>query len=222
MAFRWRSCSICLPGGARSGCQTFACRRRASWTSRFSNGGSSSSRSSACSMSRTCGTTFEGIGQSHSLPAVLALLSDLTTLHLGGPAGRLIEATTDDALLAAVRDDGDALLLAGGSNVVIGDAGFPGTVIRIATRGIAREGDVLHVAAGEPWDPFVAHAVAEGLAGVECLSGIPGSVGATPIQNVGAYGQEVSDTIVAVRAYDRRAGTVVDLAPRDCGFAYRD
>jgi UDP-N-acetylmuramate dehydrogenase len=149
-------------------------------------------------------------------------LAAFTTLRLGGPAGRLIEATTDDELLAAVRDDPDALLLAGGSNVVVGDAGFPGTVIRIATRGIVREGGVLHVAAGELWDPFVAHAVAEGLAGVECLSGIPGSVGATPIQNVGAYGQEVSDTIVAVRAYDRRADTVVDLAPRDCGFAYRD
>src|SRR4051812_11372931 len=223
MAFRWRSCSICLPGGARSGCQTLACRRRASWTSRFSNGGSSSSRSSACSMSRTCGTTHEGIGPLHRLLAGL-LLSHLTTLRLGGPAGALVEATTDDALVAAVRAAGDdeLLLVAGGSNLVIGDDGFPGTVVRIATRGIERDGATLTVAAGEPWDALVAHTVAEGLGGIECLSGIPGSVGATPIQNVGAYGQDVSDTIINVRAYDRRAGEVVDLAPADCGFAYRD
>jgi UDP-N-acetylmuramate dehydrogenase len=146
-------------------------------------------------------------------------LSDHTTLRLGGPAGRLVEARTDDQLLAAVGDD--VLLLAGGSNVVIGDDGFPGTVVRILTRGIERDGDVLHVAAGEPWDGLVAHAVAEGLAGIECLSGIPGSVGATPIQNVGAYGQEVSDTIMSVRALDRRCGEVVDLAPEQCGFGYR-
>jgi UDP-N-acetylmuramate dehydrogenase len=146
-------------------------------------------------------------------------LSDHTTLRLGGPAGRLVEARTDDELLAAAGDD--VLLLAGGSNVVIGDAGFPGTVVRILTRGIERDGDVLHVAAGEPWDGLVAYAVAQGLAGIECLSGIPGSVGATPIQNVGAYGQEVSDTIISVRALDRRGGQVVDLAPEQCGFGYR-
>jgi UDP-N-acetylmuramate dehydrogenase len=147
------------------------------------------------------------------------MLSDYTTLHLGGPAGRFVEATSDEELIAALGDD--VLLLGGGSNLVVGDAGWPGTVVRIATRGVERDGDVLRVAAGEPWDPFVAHAVAEGLAGVECLSGIPGSVGATPIQNVGAYGQEVSDTIISVRAYDRRAGAVVELAPADCGFGYR-
>jgi UDP-N-acetylmuramate dehydrogenase len=147
------------------------------------------------------------------------LFSDYTTLRLGGPAGRFHEATTDDELIAALGDD--VLVLAGGSNLVVGDAGFPGTVVRIATRGVQREGDVLHVAAGEPWDALVAHTVAEGLAGIECLSGIPGSVGATPIQNVGAYGQEVSDTIVAVRAYDRRTAEVVELAPEDCGFGYR-
>jgi UDP-N-acetylmuramate dehydrogenase len=146
-------------------------------------------------------------------------LSDYTTLRLGGPAGRLVEATTDAELVAAAGDD--VLLLAGGSNLVIGDDGFPGTVVRILTRGIAREGDTLHVAAGELWDDLVAHAVAAGLAGIECLSGIPGSVGATPIQNVGAYGQEVSDTIVAVRALDRRGGAIVDLAPQACDFGYR-
>src|SRR4051794_2298124 len=159
MALRWRSCSICLPGGARSGCQTFACRRRASWTSRFSKGGSSSNRRSACSMSRTCGTTHEGIGPFPRLLAVL-LLSDHTTLRLGGPAGAFVEAATDDALIAAVRDaDGRGeplLLVAGGSNLVVGDDGFPGTVVLVATRGIVREDDVLHVAAGETWDALVA------------------------------------------------------------------
>jgi UDP-N-acetylmuramate dehydrogenase len=147
-------------------------------------------------------------------------LSDYTTLRLGGPAGRLIEASTDDELIAAAR--AGAFVLAGGSNVVIGDDGVPGTVVLVRTRGIERQGDVLHVAAGEGWDALVAHTVAEGLSGIECLSGIPGSVGATPIQNVGAYGQEVADTIVSVRALDRHSGDVVDLAPADCGFGYRD
>jgi UDP-N-acetylmuramate dehydrogenase len=146
-------------------------------------------------------------------------LADYTTLRLGGPAGRLIEARTDQELIAAVGED--VLLLAGGSNLVVADDGFPGTVIRIATRGIEREGDTLHVAAGESWDALVAYTVAEGLAGIEALSGIPGSVGATPIQNVGAYGQEVSDTIMSVRAFDRTTSETVDLAPEDCGFAYR-
>ncbi|MET0603058.1 MAG: UDP-N-acetylmuramate dehydrogenase [Baekduia sp.] len=148
-------------------------------------------------------------------------LADDTTLRLGGPAGHLIEARTDEELIAAAAD-GDVLLLAGGSNVVIADAGFPGTVVRILTRGITRDGDVLHVAAGEVWDDLVRFAIAHGLAGIECLSGIPGSVGATPIQNVGAYGQEVSETITSVRAYDRRGGRVVDLTPEQCGFGYRD
>jgi UDP-N-acetylmuramate dehydrogenase len=148
-------------------------------------------------------------------------LADYTTLRLGGPAGRLIEATTDAELIAAVGDDRDAFVLAGGSNVVVGDAGIPGTVVLVRTRGVAREGDVLHVAAGEAWDALVARCVAGGLSGIECLSGIPGSVGATPIQNVGAYGQEVSDTIVSVRALDRRTGAVVELAPERCGFGYR-
>jgi UDP-N-acetylmuramate dehydrogenase len=151
------------------------------------------------------------------------LLSEHTTLRLGGPAKRFVTATTDDELIAALRDAGDdVLLLGGGSNLVVADAGYDGTVIKVTTRGIAREGDTLHVAAGEPWDDVVAYAVEHDLAGIECLSGIPGSTGATPIQNVGAYGQEVSDTIVDVRAYDRRAGAIVDLTPQQCGFAYRD
>ncbi|WP_027004635.1 UDP-N-acetylmuramate dehydrogenase [Conexibacter woesei] len=150
------------------------------------------------------------------------LLSDHTTLRLGGPAARFVAAETDAAVIAAVAGDPDALILGGGSNLVVGDAGYDGTVVKVATRGIEREGDTLHVAAGEVWDDVVRHTIAQGLAGIECLSGIPGSTGATPIQNVGAYGQEVSDTIVSVRAYDRRGGKVVDLTPEQCGFAYRD
>src|SRR4051794_36545147 len=153
-------------------------------------------------------------------------LAPLTTLRLGGPARRLIEARGEDQAIAAVREadaSGEPLLvLAGGSNVVIADEGFPGTVVRLLTSGVTRHGDSeLEVQAGEPWDPFVESAVNEGLAGIECLSGIPGSVGATPIQNVGAYGQEVSDTITRVRAYDRRAQQVEELEPPECDFTYR-
>jgi UDP-N-acetylmuramate dehydrogenase len=151
------------------------------------------------------------------------LLSDHTTLRLGGPVRVFVEGPSDVAIFEALLGaSGDVLVLGGGSNLVVGDAGFDGTVIKVATRGIERDGDTLHVAAGEVWDDVVVRAIAEGLAGIECLSGIPGSTGATPIQNVGAYGQEVSDTIVSVRAYDRRARAVVDLTPEQCGFAYRD
>ena len=152
-------------------------------------------------------------------------LAPLTTLRLGGPARRLVRVATADELVATVRELDAAgepvLLLAGGSNVVVSDAGFDGTVVRIETRGIERDGATLTVEAGEEWDAVVRHAVAGGLAGVECLSGIPGSTGATPIQNVGAYGQDVSQTIASVRVLDRRSGEVADLPPRACGFAYR-
>jgi UDP-N-acetylmuramate dehydrogenase len=152
-------------------------------------------------------------------------LADFTTLRLGGPAGRLVEAADEAAIVDAVRaadaDGTPLLVLAGGSNLVVADTGFPGTVLRIASRGVAEEGDRLTVAAGEPWDPFVARCVAAGRAGVECLAGIPGSVGATPIQNVGAYGQEVADTIVSVRVYDRAHTRVEELPAADCGFRYR-
>jgi UDP-N-acetylmuramate dehydrogenase len=159
-----------------------------------------------------------------------APLAPLTTLRLGGPADRLVTVEDEDELVDAVREADAAgerlLLLAGGSNLVIADAGFPGLVVRVATRGIdrapAEDGRVrLTVQAGEEWDAVVAGAVADGLAGIECLSGIPGSTGATPIQNVGAYGQEVSATITAVRVLDRRTGAVEDLPPQACGFAYR-
>ena len=177
-------------------------------------------------------------------------LARFTTLGLGGPARRFVVAGTDAEIVAAVRDAdrrGEPLLvLGGGSNLVISDNGFPGTVIQVATKGVHRmtgpdeagpdrespdeagprqagpgAAVTLTVAAGEEWDTVVASCVAADLAGLECLSGIPGLAGATPIQNVGAYGQEVADTITRVRAYDRAAGEVVDLAAADCGFGYR-
>jgi UDP-N-acetylmuramate dehydrogenase len=157
-------------------------------------------------------------------------LGAYTTLRLGGPAGTLTVVTETDQAVATVRNaaaDGRPLLvLAGGSNVVIGDAGFPGEVLLLRTRGIevveTRAGSVvLRVAAGELWDDFVEYAVSNGWSGVECLSGIPGSAGATPIQNVGAYGQEVAHTIVAVHAYDREHDTIRAMSPLECAFAYR-
>ena len=147
-------------------------------------------------------------------------LAPLTTLRLGGPAQGLIEAHTEDELIAAVRAR-PALLLAGGSNVVIADEGVPGTVVLVRTRGIDRDGDLLVVQAGEPWDELVAHCVDEGLQGFECLSGIPGSTGATPIQNVGAYGQDVAETVAWVRVYDREADAVRTMEAAECGFEYR-
>ena len=156
---------------------------------------------------------------------MIPALADLTTLRLGGPPARLVEAADEGAIIAAVRAADAAreslLLLAGGSNLVVADEGFPGTVLRIASRGVRRRGDRLEVAAGESWDPLVARWVAAGLAGVECLAGIPGSVGATPIQNVGAYGQEVSETVVSVRAYDRTLDAVLEIPAAECGFSYR-
>jgi UDP-N-acetylmuramate dehydrogenase len=149
-------------------------------------------------------------------------LAELTTLRLGGPPARFVEARDEAAIIAAVRAaDEPLLILAGGSNLVVADEGFPGVVVRIASSGVRGDGDVLEVAAGEPWDPLVERCVEDGLAGFECLSGIPGSVGATPIQNVGAYGQEVSETIVSVRAYDRVLDTVLTVSGEECGFSYR-
>jgi UDP-N-acetylmuramate dehydrogenase len=112
-------------------------------------------------------------------------------------------------------------VLAGGSNLVLPDAGWPGVVVQVQTRGVARDDGVLEVQAGEVWDDLVAATVADGLAGFECLSGIPGSVGATPIQNVGAYGQEVAESVRSVRVLDRASGEIETLAPEDCGFGYR-
>ncbi|MGH3416664.1 MAG: FAD-binding protein, partial [Actinocrinis sp.] len=134
-------------------------------------------------------------------------LAPYTTLRLGGPADHFYTADSDANLVAAIRDvegHGDALLiLGGGSNIVVSDEGFRGTVVRIATSGVTIRDGLLSVAAGVPWDDVVAQAVDGGLSGIECLSGIPGLAGATPIQNVGAYGQDVSETVVMVDAYDR-------------------
>jgi UDP-N-acetylmuramate dehydrogenase len=162
-------------------------------------------------------------------------LADHTTLRLGGPASRFVTARTDDELVAAVRaadESGEPLLvLGGGSNLVVSDEGFAGTVVRVATRGISPDvegedavscgGVLVTVAAGEGWDDLVARAVASGWIGVEALAGIPGSVGATPIQNVGAYGQEVAQTIASVRVWDRTLRGVRTFANADCGFGYR-
>ncbi|MGW8063580.1 UDP-N-acetylmuramate dehydrogenase [Streptomyces ziwulingensis] len=154
-----------------------------------------------------------------------APLAPLTTFRLGGPATRLVTATTDAEVIAAVREADDSgtplLLIGGGSNLVIGDKGFDGTALHIATRGLVLDGATLELAAGETWTDAVARSVEAGLAGVECLAGIPGSAGATPIQNVGAYGQEVSSTITEVTAYDRRSREAVTLANADCAFSYR-
>lgn len=157
-------------------------------------------------------------------------LADLTTLRLGGPARTVVEATTEAELVDAVRvidEAGDPLLLVGGgSNLVVADEGFDGTCVRVLTRGVHVESDAcsgasVTVAAGESWDPFVARAVESGWIGIEALSGIPGSVGATPVQNVGAYGQEVSQTIASVRTWDRYDREVRTFSAAECGFGYR-
>jgi UDP-N-acetylmuramate dehydrogenase len=153
-----------------------------------------------------------------------------TTLRLGGPAGQLVTATNPDEIRQCVRAvtaaGGPSLILGGGSNVVIADDGFPGTVILIRSRGVrvvARDGDTVtvRVAAGEPWDEVVAAAVGAGWAGLECLSGIPGATGATPIQNVGAYGQEVAETITRVQVLDRLTDRLGWMTPAECRFGYR-
>ena len=160
-------------------------------------------------------------------PVITDELSQYTTLCLGGPAGRIVTAATAEEIVARVREAGEqVLLLAGGSNVVVGDAGFPGTVILVRSRGLRvlaedEQTVTIRVEAGEPWDDLVATTVRNGWSGLECLSGIPGSTGATPIQNVGAYGQEVAETIIGVQVYDRTAGTVGRVDAADCGFAYR-
>jgi UDP-N-acetylmuramate dehydrogenase len=151
-------------------------------------------------------------------------------MEVGGRARFFVDAEREETVLAALewsrRRGLPLLVLGGGSNVVVDDAGVEALVVRIALRGIAihEQGAriELTVAAGEPWDDLVRLTVARGWAGLECLSGIPGLVGATPIQNVGAYGQDVSETVTAVRALDCRTGRIIGLAKGECGFAYRD
>jgi UDP-N-acetylmuramate dehydrogenase len=153
-------------------------------------------------------------------------LADCTTLRLGGPARRFVRAGTEEDLIEAVRaadDSGEPMLiLGGGSNLVVADEGFDGTVIQVATKGLCHDDDgLVTVAAGEDWDAVVARTIAAGLAGLECLSGIPGLAGATPIQNVGAYGQEFAETVTAVRTYDRVTGQTSIIPNERCGFGYR-
>lgn len=156
-------------------------------------------------------------------------LAPLTTMQVGGPARYFAEAHGEDDVREAVEfaktHNHSLFVLGGGSNVVVSDSGWPGLVLKIAIGGITRQvedGTVLFDAgAGVNWDDFVAPAVAQNCAGVECLSGIPGSVGGTPVQNVGAYGQEVSETIESVRALDLDKDQIVTLPKQACGFRYR-
>ncbi len=158
-------------------------------------------------------------------------LADLTTMRVGGQPAEFHTAATEAEIIECVRDVDDRgvplLVLGGGSNLVVADAGFDGAVVQVANRGVHVESDdacggvVVTVGAGEPWDELVAQAVDQSWSGIEALSGIPGSTGATPVQNVGAYGQEVAQTMWAVRTYDRVEQRVRTLANADCDFTYR-
>lgn len=156
-------------------------------------------------------------------------LAPFTTIGLGGPARLFAQCATvkeiKEALAYASRGGIPVQVFAGGSNILFADEGFDGLVINVALRGVKarrkRDGVLVSAAAGELWDLFVARATESGWGGIECLSGIPGSIGATPVQNVGAYGQEVQETVVAVRALDRQTLAEVDFTPEECRFAYR-
>lgn len=156
-------------------------------------------------------------------------LASLTTLRVGGSADNLVEVETSAELVEVVAAADHAgtpvLILGGGSNVVISDDGFPGTVVLVHTSEVTptRDGDVIRVRveSGVPWDVLVARTVADGWSGLECLSGIPGSVGATPIQNVGAYGHEVAEFVESVEVFDRQTGSLQTLLGSECDFSYR-
>lgn len=156
-------------------------------------------------------------------------LAPYTTLGVGGPARFMIDAVEENQISAALKfaliGNWPVFVLGGGSNILVSDEGFPGVVIRIALRGIRidEEGDrvLITAAAGEEWDPLVKWCIGRDLAGIECLSGIPGTVGGTPVQNVGAYGQEVCEVIEHVRVLDRRTLRFKDFSNADCGFSYR-
>ena len=160
----------------------------------------------------------------------MSKLADYTTLRVGGPAALLIRAETEAQLIAEI-EAADAsqeplLIIGGGSNILVGDDGFKGTVIKVETSGNSYEidacsGGMLQVAAGVPWDEFVAFTLSKGLANLECLSGIPGTVGGAPIQNIGAYGHEVAEVIARVRTYDREAKAIKTFTAAECGFTYR-
>lgn len=152
-------------------------------------------------------------------------LAPFTTFKIGGPARWFAEAATESEILEAVdfarSRDLPLFALGGGSNLLVSDGGFPGLVLRIGLKGIELQGNVFHVAAGEDWDGLVSHAIEREYAGIECLAGIPGSAGGTPIQNVGAYGQEVSETIITVRLLSLDTLKFEEFSNADCGFAYR-
>ena len=156
-------------------------------------------------------------------------LAPLTTMQVGGPARYFVEADCEDdvreAVALAKAKTLPLFVMGGGSNLLVADSGWPGLVLKIAIGGVTKREDgataVFDVGAGIDWDAFVAQTVADNYAGVECLSGIPGSVGGTPVQNVGAYGQEVSETIESVRAFDVQDNRIVDLSKHTCGFRYR-
>src|SRR5271165_1420567 len=170
------------------------------------------------------------IGSTPMLVREQVPLSPLTTLGVGGPARYFAEAHTDAEVREAVQyaqaRELPLFVLGGGSNLLVSDRGFDGVVLKIALRGIEQtaageDAVVFRIAAGEPWDDFVARAVDENCAGIECLSGIPGSVGGTPVQNVGAYGQDVSETITEVEALDRQSLQLRTFTNAECGFGYR-
>jgi UDP-N-acetylmuramate dehydrogenase len=156
-------------------------------------------------------------------------LAPLTTFGIGGPARYFIDAPDGETVVEAIQFAKEKKLplfvLGGGSNLLVADAGFPGLVIRIGIKGIEwdrdRDKTIVRSHAGEEWDSLVALCVERNLSGIECLSGIPGSVGGTPVQNVGAYGQEVSEVLLRVRAYDREADAIVELSREQCHFRYR-
>ncbi len=158
-------------------------------------------------------------------------LSQYTSLHIGGPAQKLIHAKSETELIAAIRQADNEkiplLIIGGGTNVLIGDDGFAGTVIRVETRGNSYEtdacsGGMITVAAGEDWDEFVEWIMEKGFAGVETLSGIPGTVGGAPIQNIGAYGHEVAEVIARVRTFDRKSDQQKTFTAAECNFSYRN
>jgi UDP-N-acetylmuramate dehydrogenase len=155
-------------------------------------------------------------------------LRDFTSLRVGGPAKKFVEAHNEEEIIAALKAAGDSpvLILGGGTNVLVSDAGFEGTVIRITNNSLVAEvdacsGATLTIGAGENWDDFVALTIERGFAGLETLSGIPGTIGAAPIQNIGAYGHEVAEFITRVRTYDRKAKTVKTFTNGECEFEYR-
>ena len=154
---------------------------------------------------------------------------DLTSLRVGGPAKKFVEVATESEIIAAIESAGDSpiLIMGDGTNMLVSDQGFEGVVIRISNHALAAEvdacsGATLTIGAGENWDEFVATTIERGFAGLETLSGIPGSVGAAPIQNIGAYGHEVSEFITRVRTYDREKKLVKTFTNQECEFDYRN